>query len=110
MASAGAGADRCPPLSYKVCGAAGRGLYLCPARGERGWSSVVADANAKKPPTAPKDGEVGGLPGDADYALIFSLAVPASVLNAAMSFTARSARILRFTSMPASFRPCISLL
>ena len=45
-----------------------------------------------------------------DYAFTFSFALLASALNAAMSFTARSASILRFTVMPASFKPCIMRL
>jgi len=67
--------------------------------------------NTSTPESARQTDESPGLPGlSRAYALIFSLAAPASVLNALMSFTARSASILRFTWMPASFRPCISLL
>lgn len=58
----------------------------------------------EKPP------ETGGLFDCMTYALIFSFATPASELNALISFTARSASILRFISIPASFRPWISLL
>ena len=45
-----------------------------------------------------------------NYLFIASLAVFAKVANAAASDTAKSANILRLTSIPANFNPCINLL